>query len=440
MRDDFDPGMKNLFFICLLTFSQLCVFSQAEDPSLQLKLLLVDDRFEELLQVTDTLEIADSLMDQVHFFRGYAYQSLLNYDSAYFYYHMAYQADSSHISYRIAMGTMLYRLGRIKESIETYEALVEAFQPLDQHLAELANLYSIRKEYAKSLAIYKSLLKKDSLNYYYAKQAGKNFLDMGQSDSAIYYYEYAFSLNQKDVFVAHRLGNLYLLKKKLMNAINAVSTGLVYDSTNLDLLKLRGYLYLHFVMYELAIGDLEKAWLQDSLSVFTNKYLGMSFYENKQFNQARIRLMEAFRLDSLDGETAFFLGNACRGCNYEEDAIMYYRKAIELNQPDPKTMNNIHIQLAEVLKVLHSFDEAFEAYDMALKYNPEDYTIYLKIAQTYDRNLNQKKTAIEYYEKYLSGVAKDKPMPNAEEGRPTALEQHVRERINRLKEELFFEE
>jgi len=173
------------------------------------------------------------------------------------------------------------------------KSLVEKFQPLDQHLAELANLYSIRKEYAKSLAIYKRLLEKDSLNYYYAKQVGKNFLDMNQSDSAIYYYEYAFSLNQKDVFLAHRLGNLHLRNKDLPTAIMRVNTGLEHDSTNIDLLKLRGYLFIHFGRYDLAIMDLEKARLQDSLSAFTNKYLGMSYYEDKQFNQARITFMEA---------------------------------------------------------------------------------------------------------------------------------------------------
>jgi tetratricopeptide (TPR) repeat protein len=431
--------MKYLLILCLLTCSLGRGVAQSEDPSLGLKLLLLDDRFEELLLVTDTLEFSDSLLDQVYYFRGRAYQSLLNYDSAYHYYHMAYQVDSSNLSFRIAMGTMMYRLGRIREGIEIYETIVAEFQSQDQHLAELANLYAIRKEYAKSLAIYKVLLQKDSLNYYYAKQAGKNLLDMNQPDSAIYYYEYAFSLNQRDVFLAHRLGNLHLHNKDLPTAINRVSTGLSFDSTNLDLLKLRGYLYLHFGLTGPAIVDLQKAWLQDSLSIFTNKYLGMSYYEEKQFDQARITLMEAFRLDSMDAETAFFLGNACRGSKYEEDAIGYYRTAIELNQPDPKTMKNIYIQLAELFKVLHRFDEAFEAYDMALEYDPADNTIYFKIAQSYDRNLNQKKTAIEYYEKYLSGRNTDQQLFNAEEGSSTALEQHVRERINRLKEDLFFE-
>ncbi len=248
--------MKYIFAIFLCACSLCCGFGQSEDPALHLKLLLLDDRFEELLQITDTLEIADSLMDQVYYFRGRAYQSMLNYDSAYHYYHMAYQVDSSNLSFRISMGSMMYRLGRIREGIDIYETIVAEFQPRDRHLAELANLYSIRKKYAKSLAIFKGLLEKDSLNYYYAKRAGKNYLDMNKLDSAIYYYEYAFSLNQKDVFLAHRLGNLHMRKKNLYTAIMRVGTGMIYDSTNLDLLKLRGYLFLLNGQNEPAIVDL----------------------------------------------------------------------------------------------------------------------------------------------------------------------------------------
>ena len=234
---------KYALVLTWLFLGMITGFSQSEDPALHLKLLLLDDHFEELLQVTDTLEVADSLMEQVYYFRGRAYQSLLSYDSAYHYFHMAYQLDSTDLSYRVSMGHALQRLGRIRETIEIYEAIVSESQPRDQHLAELANLYAIRMEYAKSQAIYKSLLKKDSLNYYYAKQVGKNFLDMEQLDSAIYYYEYAFALNQKDVFLTHRLGNLHLRNKDLPTAVIRVSTGLDFDSTNLDLLKLRGYLF-----------------------------------------------------------------------------------------------------------------------------------------------------------------------------------------------------
>ena len=432
-------GMKSIITMYLLVGSLCWSFGQAEDPVLQMKLLILDNRFEEVLQLTDTLQVADSLKGQVLYLRGRAYQSMLNFDSAYHYFYRAYQDDSTNLAFSLSLGSAMYRTGRIREAIEMYRGIVSAFQVGDRHLAELADLYALRKEFGKSLAIYKGLLEKDSMNYYYAKQVGRNFLELNRLDSAIHYYERAFSLNPGDVFIAHRLGNLHLLSGDLATAIMRVSTGLSYDSSNLDLLKLRGYLFLHDRQFPSAISDLEKAWLLDSLSVFTNKYLGMSYHEEKRFGDARNMLLRALMLDSTDAETAFFLGNACRWSSFEEEAVGYFRKAIELRQPDPGKLKDIYLQLAELLKVLHRFDEAFDAYDKALACDPADNTIYFKIGQVYDRNLNQKKTAIGYYEKYLSGGSTHQQLFNTEENTSTDLEQHVRERINQLKEELFFE-
>ncbi|MEE9461835.1 MAG: tetratricopeptide repeat protein [Bacteroidales bacterium] len=106
---------------------------------------------------------------------------------------------------------------------------------------------------------------------------------------------------------------------------------------------------------------------------------------------------------------------------------------------DSLDLKDIYLQVAELYKVLHRFDEAFEAYDMALECHPADITIYFTIAQTYDRNLNQKETAIEYYEKFLYGGSTDQQLFNANEDTLTPLERHARERINILKEDLFFE-
>ncbi|KKK88742.1 hypothetical protein LCGC14_2740070, partial [marine sediment metagenome] len=59
--------------------------------------------------------------------------------------------------------------------------------------------------------------------------------------------------------------------------------------------------------------------------------------------------------------------------------------------------------------------------------------------QVYDHNLNQKKVAIEYYEKYLDKGPTGQQLFNTAEGKSSSLEQQVKERIDKLKEDLFFE-
>ena len=57
----------------------------------------------------------------------------------------------------------------------------------------------------------------------------------------------------------------------------------------------------------------------------------------------------------------------------------------------------------------------------------------------YDRNLNEKKLAIEYYEKYLNSGPTDQQLFDASKGTSKALRRHTEQRIDKLKEELFFE-
>jgi tetratricopeptide (TPR) repeat protein len=415
-------------------------FSQVEDPELYMRQLLLADGYEELIQATGTYMKVDSLMDKACYYRGRAYQSLLNYDSALAYFQQASILDTGNVSYRIHVGEMLAKLGRSREAVEVYEDLRSGDYLDKQHLAELANLYSLRNDNCRSRDLYLKLLEKDSLNYYFLKQAGKCYLEMDRKDSALLFFENAFRQNPADVYLTCQLANIYLGKKDLENALYSIQKGFVYDTSNLDLLKLRGYLWLLSGEYQRAIWDLENARLQDTGSVFIQKYLGISYHEEKRFEEAREALRLGFKLDSTDAEIAYFLGSACRWSKYEEEGVFYYKKSIELRQPDPKDLKNVYIQLAELLKVLHRFDEALDSYGHALEMDPEDNTLYFKIGQVYDQNLNRKKTAIEYYEKYLSKGSTDQQLFNAEEGSSRALEQHVRERISTLKEQLFMEE
>lgn len=428
------PRQVFLIIICILTGS---VHSQ--DVLQELKLQLLDEKYDELIGLTDTVQVPDSLQDEVYFYRGSAYRSQIRYDSAYGYFSLAAMLDSSNVNYRVSAANMLSRLGRNKDAIKVFERLRRDSLAEGRHLTDLAGLYFLRKQYSESLEIYEELLAADSLNYYYLKQAGKCYHEMDLADSALHCFESAFRINPADPFLTHQIANIYLRKKDLENAMFSLQKGFVYDTANIDLLKLRGYLWLLGGDYQRAVWDLENARSIDSNSVFIHKYLGLSYHEHKKFDEARETLRKAFLLDSTDAETAFFLASSLRWSRHEEEAVEWYKKSIEIQQPDPQDIKDTYLQLAELLKVLHRFDEALDSYDLAIENDPDDNTIYYKIGQLYDRNLGKKKIAIEYYERYLHEGKTDQQLFDAGEGTSTPLGPFVRRRIDKLKEELFFE-
>jgi tetratricopeptide (TPR) repeat protein len=81
-----------------------------------------------------------------------------------------------------------------------------------------------------------------------------------------------------------------------------------------------------------------------------------------------------------------------------------------------------------------------ESYNQALEYSDNKDLIYYRLAQVYDENLDNKKMAMEYYQKYLDNRTIDHQLYNSSSETMEPLLEHVQSRINRLKEELFFEE
>lgn len=429
-------------FLLLLILNLLHSFLQAQqdDPLIPVRLLLINEKYEELVSVTDTLMVPDSIKAEMNYYTGQAFRELSMHDSALYCFQQAHAGDSLNLSYGKAVGRAYHSLGRTREAIQVFEDGL-AKDPLDRKLRiDLAALYLSRRQYAESLGLYRNLIEGDSLNYLFYKQAGRCFLTTGPEDSTLYYFEKAFKLNPADPYLTQQITNMYLRKKDLDMAFETMRKGFQYDMDNPDLLRLRGYLWFVDNNYKLAIDDFTESALQDSNSAFTYKYLGLSYFEVRLYDDSREALSRAFQLDSLDAETVFFLGSACRWSKHEEEAVEYYLKTIELLKPLPGQLKNTHIQLAELYKVLHRFDLALEAYREAYSYDTLDNVIFFRMAQVYDQNLDQKRLAIEYYEKYLSGMVTDHQLFDATEGTSEILLQHVQERIDYLKGELFFEE
>lgn len=219
-----------------------------------------------------------------------------------------------------------------------------------------------------------------------------------------------------------------------------VQKGIVHDSSHTDLLSLRGYIWYLNSHYSLAVKDLEAAASRDNSSVFAYKYLGLALLQEKQFDEARLALLKAHKLDSLDITIIFYLGSACRLSNFQKEAIQYYLKAIQLLESSLKVMKNAHIELAEIYTDLDQFDNALEAYDESLSYDALDSIIFYKMAQVYDYYLDRKEIAIKYYEKFIAGNTANAQQDNLKDPESERLLEIVQSRINYLEESLNFDE
>ena len=432
--------MRDFTLLLIFILFSPIIQAQHDDPLAQIRFLLINKKFEDLLIVTDSLELPESVEAEIYYYRGTAFRELSRYDSALYYFQQALERDSTNLSYKITLGKAYQSFGWIREAIFVFEEVIREDSLDRKSRLDLAALYMIRKQYLKSLELYQFLIEDDSLNYFLPKQAGICFLAKGQQDSALHYFERAFFLNPADVYLTQQIANIYLGKEKLDKALLTVQKGIVHDTSHADLLSLRGYLWYLNNNLILAIKDLEASASQYSSSVFTYKYLGLALLQEKQFEEARIALLKAHKLDNMDITIIFSLGSACKWSGFEEEAIPYYLRAIQLLQSSLKAMKNAHVELAGLYTDLDQFDNALVAYEESLSYDAMDSFIFYKMAQVYDYYLDRKEIAIKYYEKYLAGKNADPRPDNFKDPDSERLLEIVQSRINYLKESLHIEE
>lgn len=431
--------MKKIKFLIipLLFFLQLSGYSQEHDS---LFLLYFNEQYDQLILEAKSGIRNDSISTDLFYILGLTYSELSKYDSALYFLQGALKTDSTNLKLLSASGRIYTALGRYNEAIKTYEIILDKDSSMIKSRALLANLYYVQDKHSESIIQYEYLALRDSTNYFYYKQLGRCYQELGDTDLALANFIKAFKINPYDLGIVSRMINLYLRKKDFINGLLLANKGLTMDSMNVELRKQRAYLYYLTEQYNLAIQDFHQAMAAGDSSQFTCKYLGLCLYEEKNFFDAREHLRIAYAKDTFDAETTFFLGLSYRWSQEEELGVEYLNKTLKLLKPDPRQMSRIYIELAGVYQVLHQFDMTIESYTKALEYTDNKDLIYFRLGQVYEENLDNKKMAIEYYQKYLDNKTADHLLYDSSSQTMEPMLDQVQRRINRLREELFFEE
>lgn len=301
------------------------------------------------------------------------------------------------------------RMSRWKDTSDTYANLMSI---------DTTNLYfSIkkseaeinRKNYKQAITDLELVLQKDTL-LNAVKLLGKTYETINNLDSAIYYYNMAWTADSLDSFSASNLVNTLLKKKEYEKALDysIKSLELVPDDKSLNMLH--GYSYYALEDYDSAASILEACFLSGDSSLIVNRSLGISFFHKGDSECSYEYLSRAYKQDTTNAVVLYHLAVTARETGHYPESINSHEKLLEKMIPSNMQLYLNYRGLAMAYEKNENYYKAVEQYKKALDYASTDQRmdILSPMASIYENKLSgkvyDKSTALNYYEQYKSAL------------------------------------
>ncbi len=231
------------------------------------------------------------------------------------------------------------------------------------------------EQFEKAKSVLKSIIQAKPTNGKADFLLGNIYLTQNISDSAKIFFQKGLSGTE-----SARLNNIGLGQIEL-------ETGNVLAAQNL---------------FALATKDLRKKDFEEYI------YIGRAYMNisKPDYKNALIVLNKAKLVNATDAQVSLALGDAFYGDNDQNEAYKSYRDAFQIDN----TLIRAKMQLGVLLKGAKSYDEALKAFNEVIALNPNYGPVYRELAETYykwgrnkpSKSVEYMKTAIGFYEKYLS--------------------------------------
>jgi len=287
---------------------------------------------------------------------------------------------------------------RLPDAESYYQRVYEADTSGWNVLLSLGSINLRRGNSAKAKVYYLKVLEKDSTNFSVYKQLARISFDATDLAGYQKYLDKANQLNNTDADVAAELSDLYVTMKLNPKAEQVLSKAIEADPENVvlqeSLLKL---VYAQLKWSETVIVGEKLMQLGDMAPPILSK-VGQAYYNLKNY-QCGIETLTAIEANAQN-ETTFYFTAACyKQLHNQTKAIAYFKRSVEAGiSPN---IDSYYSEMADSYGIMKNHSKAIASYQKALQFDQKPMTYYA-IANLYDTELKDKKSAIKYYKKYLA--------------------------------------
>ena len=312
-------------------------------------------------------------------------------------------------------------IGQHQEALQYYENAILADPKQQRYKLEFAKLLSSINQLEKAMQIFEALALENSSNSNYQYQLG--VIKQKRNDStAIENFLKAYKLDKNHIKAINKIGRFKLRKRKYDDAIHIANKGLVINNRSKELTSLKAQSYYWQENYIHA-----KEWFLKRLELgepnaFIYEKLSYCYARNYEHKKAILYLEKALVLNPNNGANLYLIGKQYMLLQDFINAEKYIQLALDILD-NPLDME--YISLASILNRQKKYKEAIEAYNKALRHNPNNEHVHFFLAHTKAQYYKDVEAKIGAYKKFIENYPK------------SPLKAMAEQQVKKLKEKQF---
>ena len=414
--------MKAVYFAALFFLLQMNSFSQEK-----IDLLILNKKFEEALhQIENRIEKHPE--GALYFKKGLVLNSMQKFQEAAAAFSIALEFEPENTDILIELADALAALGNYHDARPFYEKAAR-MQPQNLVLkGKLGRNYIQHDNYRKAYRVFEEIYQADSTNVYWNKQLAFCASQTGNKKQAIDLSEKVIQMNGGDYSSYVNLIRLYQHTEQFGKALEIIEKGMGSFPDNASFYQLQATQLFGNKQYDLARQAFENYFTAGGDSIY--KVLlnyGISLYFSGNENNAIEMLDICASQVANDPYALFYISLSYKKLAQYEVSEAYMNAAIEA--ATPFYLPEMYHHLGQIYGQQRKFEESIFALKKANELDPENHEVLFEIATTYEEFNANKTLALNYYTIYLK-----------EAGGAAKNGNYALDRIQKIKEDLFFEE
>ncbi|MGA1846734.1 tetratricopeptide repeat protein [Deferribacter abyssi] len=228
-----------------------------------------------------------------------------------------------------------------------------------KYLFELANLYELKGDYSSSVGVYNKLIKIDPSSEYYYRR-GVLYLKLGLEKKGIEDIKKSYEIDEYPLAL-YRLADYYIKKGDKAKAIEMLKKVIKAHPNQRTLSFKLGRLLMDVEKYDEALSvfkSLENS-KNELIKATVLKQIAAIYFDKKEYEKSLKYFKKVLEIKKDDLQAYYFAGFLSEALNKDNDAIVFYKKALEIDsdyvQPK-KRLSIIYTKRKDYKKALDVLD------------------------------------------------------------------------------------